>query len=228
MQDPKVSIVILVHNALFCVIRTLNSLRKTRGVIYETVVVDNDSRLITKIVLLLYFVMKRINRLLFVGENTLFSKGNNLGSRISSEDSTHILLLNSDVRINRPDWLSVLLKHHERGAISFGIAGGNDFLGVQSGEEFPKRADGFCFLIDRHVYLTYQLDEHYQHWWSLPELQARLLKAGLRVKAIRDYDDWITHFGGKSGKVRQRVNTPSKETVGSWFDGSGADIIDRV
>jgi GT2 family glycosyltransferase len=171
MQDSKVSIVILVHNALFCVIRTLNSLRKTRGVVYETVVVDNDSRLVTKIVLLLYFVMKRINRLLFVGENTLFSKGNNLGSRISSEDSTHILLLNSDVRINHPDWLGVLLEHHEQGAIS---------------------------------------------------------RAGLKVKAIRDYDEWITHFGGKSERVGRRVNTPSRDTVRSWFDGSGADIIDRV
>ncbi len=227
MRQPKVSIVILVHNALFHVITTLNSLQKTRGVDYETVVVDNGSGLVTRIALMVYLRLKRIDRLVSPKENTLFSRGNNLGAGATSADSTHLLLLNSDVRINNPDWLAALLRHHERGAIGFGLAG-SQFLGVKPGEEFPQRADGFCFLIDRDLFLDFGLDEHYQHWWSMPELQARLLRAGFKVKAVRNYHEWITHFGGKSGRVKRPVNTPDRETVRSWFDGGGAEIIESI
>ncbi|OHE60256.1 MAG: hypothetical protein A2Z47_05255 [Thermodesulfovibrio sp. RBG_19FT_COMBO_42_12] len=218
LENKKVSIIILVHNAPKYVIKTLSSLKKTKNIVYETIVIDNKSRFFTKFILFSYFIFKRINRLLFIDENTLFSKGNNIGSKIISNDSTYILLLNSDVKINNPYWLEILLQHHETGSISFGVAHGNGL---------PQRADGFCFLIDKEIYIKYQLDEYYEHTWSITKLQAELLKAGYCVKAIRNYSEYITHFGKKSGKIKQKRKA-SIEAVATWFNNNEVKIIDKI
>jgi len=216
MQNIKISIIILTHNAPYYVIKTLNSLSKTKNIDYETIVVDNKSRFITKLILFLFFNLKHIiNRLLYVDENTLFSKGNNIGVKNISNESTHILLLNSDVRINNPIWLEKLLTIHEFGATSFGVTTSN-------------RADGFCFLLDKELYLEFQLDEFYEHWWSLTKLQSEILKRGYKVKAVKSFPEYITHFAKKSGKIKQKIRTASPETVSNWFKDLEVEIIEKI
>ncbi len=219
MSPSKVSLIILVHNAPRYVITTLNSLQKTKDVSYETIVVDNKSNLTTRIILFLYFIRRKINRLLFLDENTLFSRGNNIGSLVAGNDATHILLLNSDIRINDPLWLKKLLALHEQGATS---------LGVARGKNLPPRADGFCFLIDRDLYLKFRLDEFYEHWWSLTKLQAELLKSGFKVKAVRNHENLITHFEQKSGKVKKKTRKAEDSDVRDWFSDLSVEVVETL
>lgn len=171
--------------------------------------------MLTKFILFLFFNFRQINRLLFVNENTLFTKGNNIGAKNISNNSTHILLLNSDIKINNSLWLEKLLSIHEFGATSFGITPAN-------------RADGFCFLIDKELYLEFQLDEFYEHWWGLTKLQSEILKRGYKVKAVKHYSEFITHFAKKSGKMKKKINHASSETVSDWFKDLKVEVIEKI
>ena len=142
-----ISIIILAHNAPKYVDITLNSLKKTKNVNYEVIVVDNNSQQKTKRLLLNHHSKQNINKLLFLEEITLFARGNNIGSKICNKDATHILLLNSDVKIIDANWLTKLIEIHTSGVTSYGICI-ND----------PLRVDGYCFLIDKDLYLLNQLD----------------------------------------------------------------------
>lgn len=220
MSKQKVSIVILVHNALkYCKI-LFNSISKTKDVDYEIIVVDNQSSNATKLYLFFMFIRKRINRLCFLDENTLFAGGNNIGATLASEDSTHVLLLNSDVEVRDPLWLHKLLKMHRRGATAYGFV---------PGEPWP-RADGYCFLIDKDLYLKYRLDEEFQWWWAVTKIQAELLREGLSVQAVDEHDSLIYHFGGKSGQSFRKAKGMqlNQEIVQSWFDGKNIEVIEKL
>lgn len=131
-----------------------------------------------------------IDKLIFEKENTLFAKGNNTASSLCNTNSDYILLLNSDVEIRDKDWLRILLENHKRGATAYGVCDGNPHT----------RADGYCFLIDKDLYMKYKLDEQFEWWWSVTKLQAQLLRDGYDVCAIRNHDNLIYHYGGASGK----------------------------
>lgn len=183
-----VSIVVLVHNAPGYALETLTTVRAaTRGVDYEVLVVDNASEPPTRAILTEASARGLIDRLVTSRENLLFAKGNNLGASLASERSTHLLLLNSDVRINSPDWLGALIARHQEGATAFGVV-----------ETAPVRADGYCLLIDKHLYARYRLDERFPWWWSVTKLQANLLEDGYSVLAIRNHEEYLHHYGGKS------------------------------
>lgn len=85
--------------------------------------------------------------------------------------------------------------------------------------EGPKRVDGWCLLIDSHLYRKYMLDEKHEWWWSVTKLQADLLANHFSVQGVVSYSHLMIHFGGKSGMGFKgaRGMDVSIEEVNSWF-----------
>jgi GT2 family glycosyltransferase len=189
---------------------------------FELVVVDNRSRLVVRVLLMLGSIVGTVDRLVLLDRNTLFAHGNNVGVAVGSPDSAYVLLLNSDIEIRAPDWLQRLLATHRRGATSLGF--------VESGP--LPRADGYCLLADRDLMLEFGLDEDFAWYWSITRFQADLLRAGHAVQAVRDHDDLVFHFGGKSGNPAKlqsaRGMDVQAEQVRSWFAGERVDVLDRL
>lgn len=217
----KVSIIIVTFNAVRHCRITLNSLSRTRGVDYEVVVVDNNSRWLTKLYLLWARFRGKINSLCLLDRNTLFAGGNNIGAGLVSPDATHFVLLNSDVRIMDPLWLRKLVDIHSSGVTS---------LGVVEDPVIP-RADGYCFLIDRELYLKYGMDENYKWWWGITKLQAEVLRGGDSVTAVRSHDDLLIHYGGKSGTKHLKQdpdNFKVPDDAAAWFDGFHVKLLEKI
>lgn len=217
MKPIKVSVIIVTYNAArYCKI-TLDTLAKTTGVDYEVIVVDNKSKWVTKLTLFWCFIRKKINKLCLLDENTMFSGGNNVGASLASKDATHFVLLNSDINIKDPLWLKKLLEIHTGGATSYGV--------VEDPE--LERADGYCFLIDSPLYLKYQLDEEFKWWWGVTKLQGEVLKEGYDVKAVRDHDDILIHYGGKSGTQHLKADNQNfvMPDTSSWFAGRKVTVL---
>lgn len=216
----KVSIVVLVHNAAWYVRTCLGTLQRTQAVNREIIVVDNASGPVAKAYLTMAAGAGRIDKLLFLRKNLLYAGGNNVGALLAADDSTHLLLLNSDVRINSPAWLTTLLRCHTQGASAFGYVA-----------DPPCRADGYCFLIDKDLYLQYRLDENFPWWWGLTKLQAQLLRDGWSVQAIREHESYLHHYGGKS-KVARDVLSQSRATdrrqIMEWFGDHQVKCIEQI
>jgi glycosyltransferase involved in cell wall biosynthesis len=216
-----ISIIMLTYNAPEFVEHSIMTLRqRTKGVDYELIVLDNNSKIKTRKLLLKLQNKGYIDKIIFEGKNTFFAKGNNTASRLCAKGSTHILLLNSDVEICDGYWLKNLLDRHERGAISYGVCEGEPHI----------RADGYCFLIDKDLYLKYKLDEQFEWWWSVTKLQGQLLKDMYAVKAVKEHKDQLIHYGGMSGNAWKRSQGMAVEgkEVKQWFDMHHVDIIEKV
>ena len=218
----KVSILMLTYNAPRYVKKSIVSLKKlTSNQNYELIVVDNDSKHPT--VRTLYKLKSRglVDKLYYNSNNDLFAKGNNIAARLASEDSDYYLLLNSDVEIKSPDWLDKLIElmPEEGGIASFGA--------VQSA---PKRADGYCMMIDADLYNKYKLDEHFQWWWGVTKLESQVLKEGKKVIAVDDHEEYIHHFGGKSGKGFSDATgmDVDMDEVKKWFEDGDVKIIPHL
>lgn len=216
----KISVVLLVYNALRYTRLCVSSLQATTGVDHELVVVDNASRLPTRLFLVESLLRKKIHRLCLLDRNTYFAEGNNVGAALGSRDTTHILFINSDVQVRDPLWLQKLLTVHRPGATAYGYL---------PGEPWP-RADGYCLLIDRPVFERYRLDEGFQWWWSITKLQAQLLRDGLSVQAIRSHDDTVHHSGAGSGPPPHRAGGMDlrPEVVREWFEGRNVRVIETL
>ena len=221
-EGPLVSLVVVTHNAFPYVRKLLRSLRRTRGVAYEVVVVDNHSKPLLRAYLALQAIRGRIQRLCLLERNTWFAQANNIGAAASSRSSRHVVLLNSDTEVRHPDWLARLLELHEGGATSYGF--------VTTGP--VPRADGYCLLVDRELYLAYGLDERFEWFWGVTKLQAELLKAGHRVRAVREHDHLLYHFGGKSSDKavtrKAKGMKVDRKDVAAWFAGHSVDVIERA
>jgi glycosyltransferase involved in cell wall biosynthesis len=219
-EGPLVSLVVVTHNAFPYVRRLLRSLPRTRGVAYEVVVVDNRSRQPTRVYLALKAIRGRIQRLCLLERNTLFAPANNIGAAATSRSAGYVLLLNSDTEVRHPDWLLRLLGLHERGATAYGF--------VKSGP--VPRADGYCLLVDRDLFIAYGLDENFEWHWAVTKLQAELLKAGHAVRAVREHDHLLYHFGGKSGEPPSSAKgmRVGREDVVVWFAGHSVDLVERA
>ncbi|MCI8375971.1 MAG: glycosyltransferase [Lachnospiraceae bacterium] len=216
-----ISIIMLTYNAPKLVEHSIVTLRKyTKGVPFELIVLDNHSKRRTRKLLLKLQERGYINKIIFEDHNTLFAKGNNTASKLCAEESNYILLLNSDVEIRDEYWLQKLVERHERGAISYGVC-----------EMEPHvRADGYCFLIDKDLYLKYKLDEQFEWWWSVTKLQAQLLRDSYIVKAVKEHEEQLIHYGGMSGtawKNSKGMSIEGKE-VKRWFDKCEIEIIERI
>ena len=218
-RTPKVAIVVVSYNALSYARKMLASVRRTRGVAFEIVVVDNDSDLRTRLFWTAQRFLGRIHRLALLDTNTFFAEGNNIGVGMAARDATHVLLLNTDCEVLDPDWLRRLLAVHKEGATGLGY--------VVNGA-WP-RADGFCLLVDRHCWED-GLDETYQWWWGITGLEARLLRQGRSVQAVKDYASVVVHHRGKSGKAftKARSGDTRDEVIASWFEGRHVAVVERL
>lgn len=188
---------------------------------YELIVVDNSSRLRTKMLLKRLLRKKKLEKVIFSKKNLLFAGGNNLAYDHAAKDSTHVLLLNSDVEIKHDMWLQRLLELcPQEGIVSFGLV-----------KDEPLRADGYCMLMERQVYGKYRLDEEYAWFYSITKLQSQVLRDGKRVLAIDAHEEWMHHFGGKSGKAGRRnalgMGT-AREVIISWFGGKQIEILEAL
>lgn len=219
-----ISIIMLTHNAPKYVKITLETLKsKTKNVEYELIVWDNNSDKKTKRILMNYYNKKQImDRLVFSNQNLLFSKGNNNAFKLCNSKTDYVLLLNSDIEIRNENWLNYLLELCQKkkiGAVSYGVCENNPIT----------RADGFCLLIKKGLYEKYLLDEDYEWWWSVTRLQANILKEGYKIIAIKDYEDMIYHFGGKSGtdfKGATGMDVTTTEVV-KWFVKGKVTVLSR-
>jgi glycosyltransferase involved in cell wall biosynthesis len=219
-QAPtKVAIVVVSYNALGYARKMLASVRRTTGVAYEIVVVDNASTLATRLFWTAQRFLGRINRLALLDRNTFFAEGNNIGVAMAARDATHILLLNTDCEVRDPNWLRRMLAVHREGATGLRY--------VTSGA-WP-RVDGFCLLVDRQSWGD-GLDEAYQWWWSITGLEARLLRQGFSVQAVEHYKDAVVHHGGKSGKAFTAAKSAdtSDELIAGWFEGRNVTVVERL
>lgn len=217
----KVSILMLTHNAPKYVYQSIKSLTKTINVDYELIVVDNASNFINKILISWLSKKGYIDKVHFNSYNSLFAKGNNLAGKLASEDSDYFLLLNSDIQINNPLWLSRLLEVHPAG-------GGISSYGAVM--KAPIRADGFCMLINKNLYLKYGLDENFAWWWSVTKLQSEILKEGKKILAVKCHEEYIHHFGGKSGKgFKDAAGMDVKlDEVKTWFNKGSIEVLESL
>lgn len=183
------------------------------------IIVDNDSSYSTKKLLLRLFNKKFFNKLIYNEKNVFFAAGNNIAFKYCAPESKYILLLNSDVEIRDPYWLKKLLSHHAQGAVSYGAC-----------LSAPIRCDGYCLLLDKDLYLKYQLDEKYSWWWSVTKLQAQMLNDNYAVTAIKDHEKFLHHFGGKSGTGWKNAKKTSivKTEIIDWFGTKSITVIDSI
>jgi O-antigen/teichoic acid export membrane protein len=216
----KVSILMLTHNAPRYVELSIRSLvRCTRDVNYELIVVDNASESPTK------DLVKRLQRegliqhVTLLGYNSFFARGNNIAAQNTAPDSTHLLLLNSDVEIRDPRWLSNLLMAHKPGITAYGVTahGGN-----------PLRVDGYCLLVDAALYRERGLDEAHEFFWSVTKFQAALLAQGYSVQGYAEHERYLHHFGGKSGNDFKAAKGLflSPEELADCFQGRTIRVLD--
>ncbi len=206
----KVSILMLTHNAPKYVNLTIKTLRKhTKDIDYELVVLDNASKLPTRLVLRKLYRRGFIDKIVFSSYNTLFAAGNNIMASVADKRSNLFLLLNSDIEIKDDQWLHKLLKTHKSGITTYGVV-----------DSEPYRVDGFCYLIDAALYRKYPLDEqNFQWFWAITKQQAQVLTDGHAVQGFEEHEKYLHHFGGKSGgdfKGAEGMDTPT-EVSKKWF-----------
>lgn len=226
----KIAILILTHNAPRYVFKTIKSFTKFTAKSYyrkldietELIIVDNKSKFLTRFLLKTLYKKGIIDKLYLNNKNDLFAKGNNIAASLSSSEVTHYLLLNSDIEIKSQDWLEKLTTIYpaNEGISSFGAVLTD-----------PIRADGYCMLISKKLYDKYQLDEHYQWWWSVTKLESEILKDGFKINAVNNHEEYLHHFGGKSGKGykdAKNMNIPLNEVI-NWFKNTNSvNIIDKI
>ena len=216
----KVSILMLTHNAPRYVELSIRSLVQcTRGVNYSLVVVDNASKSPTKELLKRLQREGLIQHLTLLEYNSFFARGNNIAAQNIAPDSTHLLLLNSDVEIKDPSWLSNLLMVHQPGITAYGVT-------VHAGS--PLRVDGYCLLVDAVLYRESGLDETHEFYWSVTKFQAALLARGYSVQGYAEHERYLHHFGGKSGKDFKTAKGLflSQEELAQCFQGRTIRVLD--
>ncbi len=222
MESIFVSIFILTHNAPEYIKITLDSLSKTNfpDNNKEIIVVDNNSDSETNEIIFNYFKNGKIDKLYFNSENSFFAKGNNIAFKLIDIRCTHVLLLNSDVEIHDPNWLNFLIRMKKNyAAVAFGHV------------PYPDRADGYCFLIDRYLYGKHLLDEKFQWWYGITKLQAKILREDkLSILSIINHDNFLIHFGGKSGDDWKKIqrNETQRYQILNWYRKAkgNVDILD--
>ena len=206
-----VSVIILVYNSPILTLQTLLTLKNTKNIKFETVVLDNNSGFMTQCLLKILYKLRFIDTLIKSNTNTYFAGGNNIASKYCNNDSKYYLLLNSDIKIINPNWLEYLINSHEKGITS---------IGVCDIDKIIARCDGYCFLIDRDLYDKYNLDENYKWWYGITKLQTIILnEPGYHVQGCIDDSSLIKHYWGGSGNAYKKVLKVLPENeVEKWFN----------
>jgi hypothetical protein len=215
----KISVLMLTYNAPTYVFQSIMGVHKTKKKTpnLELIVLDNSSKFPTRFILRILKSLGFIDKLVLNPRNDLFAKGNNLASQQASKDTTHYLLLNSDIKVNDSDCFNKLIELHPR-------EGGISSFGAVLTD--PIRADGYCMLTDKFLYDKYQLDEDFEWWWSITKLQSQILTEGYKIRAVENHDEYLYHYGGKSGKGfkdAKGMDINRKEVI-SWFDNKKENV----
>ena len=235
MKHPRVSILMLTHDAPEAVAETLDGVRTTILTRYELIVLDNASGPETLAVLEDHRDM--IDKLILSPENLLFAKGNNRAFEQSDPEAKYVLLLNSDVQINNPLWLAVLVEWAEwmpqtyipsesfnpadpkpgpREIVSFGWC------------PHPTRPDGWCYLIRREVFAKYLLDaEKFPWYYADGDLTARAMRDGARAGILANMVKYIHHMGSKSPRPDGLKGCIPEitEAQKGWFEGLDVETL---
>ena len=210
----------LTYNAPKYVEHSIKTIKAgTEGVDYELVVYDNHSSAKTVELLKKMKDCGYIDRLVLSDENYYFVGGNNRAVRCSSEDTSYVLLINSDIEIRNSQWLKKMVEIHQRGITACQIC-----------NEIDNRPDGWCLLVDKDIYLNHELDEDKFTWYySVADFGSRVMRAGYAVQTIKDYDNFIKHFGGMSEapKALTGLNADYASEVNTWYP-HPCDVIDKL
>lgn len=236
---PDVSIVIVNYNNPEVISTCLSTLQQTRGVSFEVVVVDNAS---TPDVVDLLVDMKSkqmIDSLVLSPINNYFSEGNNIGVRSSNPESKYILMLNSDVAIIHPDWLTKLVGWMEgttpykpsvwgfqpseprpgpRDAVSYGWS--HD-VNVVPGNARPE---GWCFMIRREFWQDMSPD--FPWHYGFEEMVGKVARAGARIGVLFNYAPYVIHREGGSGKSHMAFVATRQPDLDAWLSGVDIETID--
>jgi GT2 family glycosyltransferase len=193
-QAPVVSIIVVTYNALEYTRQCLEGvLTRTRRVPFELIVVDNASEAETRD----YLTSVDGIRLFLNDENKLWCAGVNQGMREVDPRSEYILLLNSDIVVQRDDWLEVLIDLMESDP-KVGLVGPQHHR-VQFGPIYGW-VDGHCLLIRKQLIqeLGY-FDEERWPWGGAPmEFTIKAFSKGWIYKVVHPEDNLIYHFENKS------------------------------
>ncbi len=146
-REENVSIVIVTFNALNYVSMCLESVLANTDPKHEIIIVDNASDQPTRDYILSLQLHPNI-KLILNDENRLWSPANNQGLKKCATNSRFCLLLNSDVKILRPDWLLELqkpMKKYEK----IGITGSQyNFIHIKP---TYGAIDGCCFMLRKKL-----------------------------------------------------------------------------
>lgn len=218
--NTKVSILMLTFNSPVLTEYTLKKLKKTAGIDYEVIVVDNASQPKTRKLVQKLYKEGFIDKLFLSDVNTFFSKGNNICFSMADDNSSHVLLLNADIEIRHKYWLKKLVD-----------VCGDEAVGLMSTSDDDNRPDGFCYLVKKDIYGKYLLDEQFQWAYSLANMNSKLLRDGIKVKTIDDYENILFHFGRSSNPTAYvPTSNVTKEDLKNWY-GNGkykCELIDKV
>ena len=158
LDEKKVSIIVVTYNALNYVTTCFESLLANTNPKHEIIIVDNNSDQPTRDYII--SLKKHPNiKVILNDENRLWSPANNQGLKNCTEDSSYCLLLNSDVKILDPEWLTELqkpMKKYSRVGITGTQYNFNHIKPTYGG------IDGCCFMFRKELLEQIGLlDENY-------------------------------------------------------------------
>jgi hypothetical protein len=221
--DPHVSVLLVTHGGLSHIFRFFKSFALTRfpgELDCEVVVVDNASNwLVTSFLRGLRF-FRFIDKLSLLPTNLYFSPGVNLAAKTAGRKSKYFLLANSDLVFLSENLLTKMMSIHKRGITGFGH--------IIATPEYPERCDGYFFLVDTDVFWALGgLNERFEWFWSITQIEALALRAGLSVQAVVNGNQHLRHVGGGSGvpPLHARGMDVSAEEVRSWFGNESITLV---
>src|ERR1039458_3938571 len=239
MPDPLVSIVVLSYRHPEVIEVCLRTLQITDGVDYEVVVVDNASTPETIVPLQQAQADGKITALFESPTNTYFSEGNNIGVAYSNPASEYILLLNSDVAILRPDWLTKMLAWMNGTAAYWPNAWGTHPTIVKPGpldivslgwshqadiEPGHCRPEGFCCMFRRKWWTNISTDFPMAN--GLEEMQANAIRNGARCGVLSQYGSYIIHRECASSEPGMEIHDTRRPDIPGWFLGLEIECLD--
>jgi len=194
----KVSIIIVTYNALDFVKICLDSVRRYSTMSHEILVVDNASEK----PLIDYLKQQDGIRLIFNTENKLWCEGNNQGINAAAMDSTHILLLNSDMEIRRADWLQRMINVIESSS-EIGLVG-PAAARVRIWPTFGG-IDGQCMMIKKKLIEEIGQLDCVRYPWTGGDVDfaARAFKKGYLYKVMPKDPPLALHYRGMSWRDQE-------------------------
>lgn len=239
----KVSIVILNYFHPEVIEICLNTLKTTNpgDVTYEVIVVDNGSDPSTVKELSEFQSLGLIDKLILNDHNRYFAGGNNDGVHASDPNSDVFLLMNSDVAIIHPEWLTRALGWLE-GVPEYKPTvwaqkptvpkpGPKDILSIgwshdAAVEPSHARPEGWCCFIRRSVWSD--ISEDFPWHYGLEEMIANAIRAGARCGVLFNYAPYVVHREGGSSTPETKEDMRNRRTpdIPGWFAGLDIETLD--